>query len=244
MKAVVERLAWDSEHFGIEIGKMELPSNPEPGVVQAGLGLAAEKGLSCVYCSVGPGDHAAADQLSLAPGKIFLADVRVVFGKALAASAASDDRTRECIRPATPADRHAVTRLAADVFASSRFYFDPRLAKHAGSMFEKWVDRAFESAEFSVMVSTSSAAVSGFVCVRSKDSVGQIDLIGVASEHRGQGIAGLLLSHVCSQLRALGCKRVEVVTQLRNLRAVRLYERAGFALVDSSLTYHIWLAPA
>lgn len=243
MKAVVERLAWDSEHFGIEIGRMVVPSNPDLGVVQSGLGVAAEMGLACVYCSVGVHDRAAADQFTLAPARVFLADVRVVFEKALETPANPDDGKCAAVRQATPTDRDAVTRLAADAFGSSRFYFDSRLAHHAGSMFQKWVDRAFESAEFSVMVSTSSAAVSGFVCVRSKNGVGQIDLIGVASEHRGRGIGGLLLHHVSSHLHASGCTRVEVVTQLRNLSAVRLYERAGFALIGSSLTYHIWLVP-
>jgi ribosomal protein S18 acetylase RimI-like enzyme len=35
---------------------------------------------------------------------------------------------------------------------------------------------------------------------------------------------------------------VEVVTQGRNVRAIRFYQRAGFTVSDVGLWYHWWIA--
>jgi len=57
----------------------------------------------------------------------------------------------------------------------------------------------------------------------------QIEDFYVLPEHRGQGLGQQLLAAVERKARSLGCCKVTLEVQEKNIRARRLYERAGFA---------------
>lgn len=57
--------------------------------------------------------------------------------------------------------------------------------------------------------------------------------IAVASEHRGRRIGGDLLAALARRVRDDGYARLMLSVDPANVRALRLYERAGFTLVDT-----------
>jgi ribosomal protein S18 acetylase RimI-like enzyme len=66
--------------------------------------------------------------------------------------------------------------------------------------------------------------------------VGDIALFGVAMEAQGRGAGQRLLASALSWFAARA-QRVEVKTQAINYPAAKMYERGGFRLCRSDLTY-------
>jgi dTDP-4-amino-4,6-dideoxy-D-galactose acyltransferase len=69
---------------------------------------------------------------------------------------------------------------------------------------------------------------------------GQIGLLAVAEAAQGQGAGGRLVSAALAWLDDRGAGPVRVVTQGRNLRAQRLYQRYGLRSQAVELWYHRW----
>jgi N-acetylglutamate synthase-like GNAT family acetyltransferase len=57
---------------------------------------------------------------------------------------------------------------------------------------------------------------------------GLIDELVVASDYRGEGVGGRLVLAAIEKCRALGCREVEVSTEMTNLNARKFYEKCGF----------------
>ncbi len=63
---------------------------------------------------------------------------------------------------------------------------------------------------------------------------GSIQNVGVAREHRGQGLGRALVLKSLHGFRELGTRRVTLSVTAANTRAVRLYESLGFVLRKTS----------
>lgn len=68
-------------------------------------------------------------------------------------------------------------------------------------------------------------------------SVGEVFVIAVAESWRGSGLAKALLERGLAYLHARGARQVQLYVDRSNSRAVALYERAGFTLVDTDRQY-------
>ncbi len=62
--------------------------------------------------------------------------------------------------------------------------------------------------------------------------------IGVAPEHRRRGLAGMLLQHVESALRAKDIGTIMLEVRVSNLGAQALYGRAGYSAVQRIANYY------
>jgi dTDP-4-amino-4,6-dideoxy-D-galactose acyltransferase len=69
---------------------------------------------------------------------------------------------------------------------------------------------------------------------------GQIGLCGVSKESQGKGIGLLLVSASLRWFVDHGVQRATVVTQGRNCKAQRLYQRCGFLTQSVQLWFHKW----
>ena len=70
--------------------------------------------------------------------------------------------------------------------------------------------------------------------------VGSIGLIAVDASSQGSGLGGRLLVSALHYFRNHGMTSVTVVTQGRNLKSQRLYQRCGFLTQSVGLWYHHW----
>ncbi len=70
--------------------------------------------------------------------------------------------------------------------------------------------------------------------------VPEIHVLAIAThpDHRGRGIAGVLLAHVLASGEALGCTLATLEVRAGNRPAIKLYERAGFATVHVRKSYY------
>jgi ribosomal protein S18 acetylase RimI-like enzyme len=68
----------------------------------------------------------------------------------------------------------------------------------------------------------------------------QLTLLGTAPAQRGQGIGKHLVRAAVHAAATAGAAKLRLVTQGRNVRAVRTYQRAGFLLADATCYFHKW----
>jgi dTDP-4-amino-4,6-dideoxy-D-galactose acyltransferase len=81
-------------------------------------------------------------------------------------------------------------------------------------------------------------------CQLVNEQTGQIGLLGVDVTAQGRGGGRRLVTMALDWFAAKGVTRVIVVTQGRNIRAQRLYQKCGFMTASLQLWYHRWFEGA
>jgi len=71
-------------------------------------------------------------------------------------------------------------------------------------------------------------------------AAGKIGLIAVKGEARGAGVGSALLRAALDWLVSNRVASFTVATQLRNVRALRFYGRAGLLISSVELWFHLW----
>jgi ribosomal protein S18 acetylase RimI-like enzyme len=248
--AVLRPLAWDSGHFGFPVAQVTEPRLAAVQLTRV-LDEARRQGVHLVCWPAHPRQAVPVALLRRYRG--ILADRRATYQAALARDAAATGPglpSELVIRdhpagPATP----ALLSLAVAAGAYSRFRLDPLIpaAKFVG-LFETWMRRSTtrELADGVVVVARRDAPedLLGVVTLAVAEDVGHIGLLALAPAARGQGLGRALLEGAHSRMRERGATRARVVTQLANLPACRLYERAGYEVAAVRHVYHFWTAAA
>lgn len=143
------------------------------------------------------------------------------------------------IRPAAPADLQALGRLGALLvrthhdFDPDRFIATTPQTEHGYASFFR---TQLEKPNIIVLVAERGGEVVGYTYagVEGNDYMslrgpaGVLYDIVVDADHRGQGVARVLLDATLEALEAKGAPRVVLSTAERNEAAQRLFARAGF----------------
>ena len=222
-------LEWDSEFWGVRIGRV-LADRLDAAAVD---GWADANGVDCVYFLArdDPGAAAHAEDAGFR-----LVDVRVELGR----PSAGDERST--LRPATGADEAPLRELARPNHRITRFYADPRFPDdRCDDLYATWVTRSLEGWADAVLVAELDGQPAGYVSLhRLEWGWGLIGLIGVAPDAQGRGLGRRLVDGAVAWSRDGGLERVTVVTQARNVPALRLFEGCGFRIADVGLWFHKW----
>ena len=143
------------------------------------------------------------------------------------------------IRPAAPADLQALGRLGA-LLVRTHHDFDPDrfiaatpqtehgYASFFGTQFEKPNIIVLVAERGGEVVGYTYAGVEGNDYMSLRGPAGVLYDIVVDADHRGQGVARVLLGATLEALEAKGAPRVVLSTAERNESAQRLFARAGF----------------
>ena len=191
-----------------------------------------------------PSEHVTAAQRAEDAG-FRLMDIRIAL-EHRAIEAFSDATPRsDGLRPrlARFDDALVLGNLAAQSFRFTRFYADPGLPDgRCDDLYRVWMEQECRGDAEAVFLVEDSGQLAGYISCSLDRSVrqGRIGLVGVSHSHRGKGIGSLVLAESLSWFKASGALTVTVVTQGRNASALRLYERSGFGIRDSSLWFHKW----
>jgi ribosomal protein S18 acetylase RimI-like enzyme len=78
----------------------------------------------------------------------------------------------------------------------------------------------------------------GFVAVRGHGQSADVELVYVAPEGRGRGLATAMVTKAAL---AFPASEVRVATQAGNVTAQRLYQSVGFRSRSSNAVLHLWL---
>ena len=84
--------------------------------------------------------------------------------------------------------------------------------------------------------------VNGFITLKIKrPNLASIGLIGVNKNYQGNGYGSIIVKYLFYFLYKRNFKKLYVVTQGRNIKAQRLYQKNGFVIKSSEIWYHKWL---
>jgi len=239
----VERLPWDSAHFGIPVARLRGAPSDEAALRQA-VESAREAGIQLLYFAAEPEEKLPNTLLRELGG--YEVDWKATFEAQL------DGHTEEASHqhfvlseyPAgLPCPRLVALAIAAGNW--SRYRRDPRIPAEAfEALYQRWITRStLREIADTVLVASAGAAPDqplGLLTLSTVDAAGSIGLIAVEQGARGCGVGSLLLRGGHHWLAQRGAQSVSVVTQLDNRPACRLYEKGGYRLCDVKLIYHFW----
>lgn len=228
----VERLEWDSEHFGFPVARVTCPQNPER--LRRAAECADRMGVRCLTALVGT-DRTDVVRAAEAVG-FRCYDVRVELDRPVGAGSAKVPQ----IRQASESDLSILEPIARTRFTSSRFFADPNFPDdRAGELYVAWLRRGL-IAEDRLLLTTAER--DGFVVchLADKTKVGTVDLIAVAHGAERSGRGAELIAGAEAGFEQAGLERARVITQGRNLAAQRLYQRHGYRSCGVALWFHRW----
>lgn len=238
------RLPWDSDHFGIQIGRL-VPASLSESALSKALKSAEEAGIRCLYWLAERTDFQA-DSARRAGFR--MVDVRVdleiqvgslAIGTRNDASLGPD----QAVRIAVDLDLAPLRSLAAQSHHNTRFYTDSNFPRdRAGALYVRWIERALSDPLQEVLVSGPPGAPSAYVCcdLGRQDGVGAIGLIAVAETSRGKGLGTTLVQKAIEWFTNEGASRIVVATQGENYAAQSLYRKLGFMTTAKSNWFHRW----
>jgi dTDP-4-amino-4,6-dideoxy-D-galactose acyltransferase len=233
-------LDWDSHFFGMRVGRLTLP-RLTPEVVPGIFAWCQAHQIACLYF-LADADHSETTQIAAEYG-FRLVDVRMTLEhRCLPESAPSALSVEEGIRPFGPRDLSALRDLAGRSHRDSRFFFDPHFpAARSRQLFETWIEKSCNNDRDQVFVAEVEGKAAGYItCQFVNEQTGRIGLLGLDATVQGRGIGTRLVRTALGWFAAHGANRVTVVTQGRNIRAQRLYQRCGFVTAAFQLWYHRW----
>jgi dTDP-4-amino-4,6-dideoxy-D-galactose acyltransferase len=139
----------------------------------------------------------------------------------------------------------ALRAIAARSHHDSRFYFDHHFDGAACDRFyQTWIENSFRGFAQAVLVAESDGQPAGYVTCHLRTPESQLGLLGVAEAHHGRGLGTKLVRAFLTWSRQNAATHATVVTQGRNVRAQRLYQRNGFVSASFQFWYHRWFSEA
>ena len=215
-------MSWDTEFFGIRTGR---------ATSLDGLGEWAVANTVGLMCLLVDADNPAEIQRAEETGYRFM-DVRVTLSRPTIPIA------NDC-RVAQEDDVGKLVAIARTAFPLTRFYADPSLDDgRCGDLYAEWTRSLCVGAADAVLVAEADGLVVGYVTVNVDDDTSEIGLIAVADDWRGQGVGTRLVLAAVDFAHSRGGRLMTVVTQGRNVGALRTFEGCGFRVTNTSLWFH------
>lgn len=228
----------EAARFGIVAARLTDPKAPLAQVNQA----ARRQGVQMITARVDSRDLHRVQALE--EDGYRLMDTLVYYERDLAdLPAPPDSPPQERIRPARPEDAEAVADIARAAFAGyyGHYHSDPRLSSEAAdAAYTEWAQTSIARTDATSPALVAEHAGRPVAFLTSRLDLAEIVLMGVRPEAQGGGIYGRLLDHGLGILRAGGCARAVVSTQVTNIAVQRAWCRRGFRLTRSLYTLHKW----
>ena len=145
------------------------------------------------------------------------------------------------VERAVPEHAERLLDMAGASFRWTRFHLDPAIPRRAADRIKRdWIDSYLHGLRGEeLLVALLEGRPAGFLAVLvdgDSDPLARvIDLVAVAEEQRGRGVARALTARVAADADRLG-QVVRVGTQGANVVATRMYERLGFRVERTAYT--------
>ena len=229
----IECLKWDSDFLGIQIAR-HLDTRLTAESWDLARQECVEAHVKCLYMLADSNDLTTS--LTLEANGFHYTDTRLTYECKI-----SPTEWPENVRPAMAADIEKLSELARESHIDSRFFFDPGFeTNRCKDFYETWLNNSFSGFADATLVAEVDQNPVAYVTLHRRNNYGQIGIIAVDQSARGQGIGRKLIQAAHAQYSVWGLTRAEVVTQLRNLAAQRLYQAHGYRISDASHWYHCW----
>jgi dTDP-4-amino-4,6-dideoxy-D-galactose acyltransferase len=236
-------LEWDSEFFGYRIARVTVNWLDRETIEQV-MRWCKSNNIDCLYFLANAGDG---KTIRLVEDHRFrFVDIRVTLERGLDAPLDIPNKTVQGeIRLCRPDDIPALRAIARVNYHNTRFYDDPNFPESlCDTLYETWIEKSCKGYADEVLVAELEGDPVGYItCHLLEQSVGQIGLVGVHPESRSKGMGEKLINESLCWFTGQGLRRVRVVTQGRNCKAQRLYQKNGFLTDSVQLWYHRWFPP-
>jgi dTDP-4-amino-4,6-dideoxy-D-galactose acyltransferase len=237
-----EYLPWDSEFFGRRIARV-LPERLSQDIAEAAEEWCERNSIHCLYLLADATDPQTIRQAE--ENRFHLVDIRMTLSRKLSEPAPPSERLAAgTVRSATAADVEPLKLIARESHRDSRFYADPHFAtEQCDKLYERWIERSCADYADIVFVAEREGRPVGYITCKQNDAkIGQIGLLAVDSRAVGLGLGSALIAAALDWFREHKLESVLVVTQGRNVRAQRCYQRMGFTTDVLQLWYHRWFS--
>jgi hypothetical protein len=233
MAEMIERLAWDSDFFGVPIARADL-TGATAERLRAIDDEARAGGIACLYGTLDPTDETAAHIVQKFGHR--LVEVALTFERPALpfTPKPSTSNARRSTLEDLPSLEPAIKTLAP----WSRYAADPRFGLDAARrMHEAWIERAAsDTNERALYIAYDDTGVTG-VATSVRSQVPRFDIIGITKP--GTGAADALM---VAFLEWAGGGPVEGgPSAARNVAALRYWERCGFRVCRARYLFHRWL---
>ena len=229
----VERLSWDSDFFGLRIGRAFV------GSIEDSCALAAQKDrLKADYDLV----YVFGNQdVTFSCEGATLVDRKMVYTLSECSDVSFDDNVVLWDRNKPVTD--ALLHLALVSGKYSRFKLDNQFpAGGYERLYSRWIEQSVNhSLATEVFCYMTNDVPTGLVTLDIKDDIGAIGLVAIDEHCQHRGVGTAMMRHVISYAQKQSCKKLSVVTQFDNHPACRLYEKVGFKVESMTNVWHWWL---
>lgn len=230
----LERLDWDSTFFNYNVGRIIVNENQSINLSEF---LLDSKEYKLVYIF---------SKLSLHNELFKLVDEKVVLHQELSSinrNLPSDFFTIKSFDKLIH-NRQVLEKLALESGTYSRFNIDENFKSgEYNKLYLTWIALSIEEKlAFDIIIATDkNETIVGFVTLNKKsESLVDIGLVAVSDGFRGKGIGKSLMNYALNKSFELGYKEIQVVTQINNINAMKLYESVGFNIKEKTFVYHYW----
>ena len=223
----INKLQWDSEFFGKEIGEVFLHENTMPD---------SEPLFDLIVVKQ---EHEFEVKI---PGfEQKFQETKVNFIKEITTSHLHDFSQ---IKDSDMAPKNEIffQELAYESGKHSRFLLDPFFgAIKFKELYNKWVENSLNKkfAEKVFYIEENLLAI-GFVSLKKHNDIGKIGLIATHPDFQGKGLGRKLLAFAENYCFENKWKYLEIPTQKGNIPACGFYEKMGYTIKDELLIKHFW----
>jgi GNAT superfamily N-acetyltransferase len=237
---VCEYLEWDSEFFGKRIARAKHSRLTKQNTSEI-FSWCEKNQIDCLYFLA---DSADPQTSKLAESNNFhFVDIRLTLECLLESSPKLSSSPIE-IRVAQEPDIPGLRAIARTSHRASRFYYDGNFSERlCDALYEIWIEKSSRGWARTVLVGIEEGMPMAYITCHISASCpvkGEIGLVGVGDRAQGKGIGQMLVNRALHWFYNERVERVSVVTQGRNIRAQRLYQRSGFLARSVELWYHKW----
>ena len=230
---MVNRLHWDSDFFGLRIGRADIVSNERWGVFlnEADI-LRIQYDLIYVFSE---------QELPTDTNGMRLVDTKTIYAKSIDSSTIIPATVEHYQESLPNADLY---RLALVSGVYSRFRLDNSLPTDSYErMYRCWIERSVDGTMADwVFVHRTDNQIDGMITLKIDNDIAHIGLVAVDEGAQGKGIGTMLIKAVEAYLQSnTKVRHLKVATQWANKPACHLYEKNGFVVEEKTNIYHWWL---
>ena len=237
-------LEWDSNFFGFPIARLNTRKLNQSNIHQV-LYWCQANSVKCLYFLAASDGM---DSIGVAEANGFhLVDLRITLENQL--------NEKNGIKNVIPIEGLKIrTVIAEDIllleniarcsYHLSRFYMDSNFPrKLCDDLYATWIKQSCEGGSKMVLVADINSKPVGYVTcdvAGENKGEGKIGLLGIDPEYRGLGIGLQLVDQALYWFKESHLENIKVVTQGRNVQAIRLYQKCAFFLFSVDYWYHRW----
>lgn len=230
------QLDWDSDFFRVKSARLSLFSELDEKRLASLLDKCDGIGFLTIF---NPTKFRQNDKWLVRNTKAYLCDTNIQFQKSRLISESILDEKVEVLNNC-PFDIDIV-ELSENAFIHSRFNVDEKISKEKVSLiYSEWVKNAFVDNEKYFVKYVENGKTIGFILFSFTVQLARIELIAVNETYANMKIGKFMMSQLEIFVTQKGLDRINVGTQITNVKALNFYVDCGYKIIDSFNIYHLW----